>query len=185
MHDVLPESQPRAAARRSWRWLAILAVLTMGLAACGDGEAGPGDEDGALDGLTGTTAPDVPDVEDDAVEDDNPLSADTLPDDFPDYIPLPDDYEVTEAIGNADVGFTVYLEVAAPAQEVADFYESALPDAGWTGVERNDVDAEATGTEDLYEIEAEHDEHDDAIRLQIQGDEPPSEITMFTGGPPS
>lgn len=149
-----------------------LTVIT--LAGCGDDSA----SDASSQVLTtdGVTAPagDAGDVIDVTDQSDETFGKVELPDD----VPLPPDHEMIQAIGNPDAGYTIIFTSPLPFGEVADFYESELPAAGWESVERQDPPGA-----DLATLEANWTADDHGILVQASLDGTGSSVKIFTGPP--
>ncbi len=161
----------------------VVVVAAIGLAGCGD-DGGGGSVLGGGDSETSGSPNDDAGGDDsfDQTEpsEDDPLGLRELPDDFPDDFPLPDGYEVTNAIGNADIGFTIGLRVPRPASEVFAEFTGALVGAGWD-VESSESPQGVEGPE--FGIDAAKGEHEFGILVSDRNGE--TVLQMLSGDPPS
>ncbi len=115
--------------------LAALAVLALGmLAACGndddvsistpEGDVSVNTDNGQVD-ITGNSG-----------EGSVQFGSGELPEDFPEDFPLPDDFQVTFSgsgsdVGEGDYGAYVTGTTEESVNDLKDFYDSELPDAGY------------------------------------------------------
>lgn len=97
---------------------------------------------------------------------------------IPDDIPLPEEHEVSQTIGNPDDGYTIMLTSPMPYGEVADFYEIELPAAGWESVDRKDP-----AGADVISIDADRAADDHGMLVQISPDGDGSSVVILTGPP--
>lgn len=189
----MPTTQHPRRALRVVRILGMAALLLTGASACGDasGEAELGQEEAPEP--SSEAGDDTDEASDEGIDDELPdddldddvqdLFGNEIPDGFPEAMPLPDEYEVTSAIGSPEAGFTVTLETSEPAEELAELYETGLTDAGWTVVV-DVADAEATGTETRYAVEADAPDGSDSVLVTVQDKGHHTGVHILTGGPP-
>lgn len=148
------------------------ALITLTLAGCGDDDASDTSSDALTDVADdGTSVPEDGDVAD---QSDELFGEIKIPDD----IPLPEEHEIIETIGNPEVGYTIILDTPMSFGDVADFYESELPASGWESVDRLD----AAGA-DVVSVEADRAADDHSMLVQISPDGDGSSVEIFTGPP--
>lgn len=116
----------------------VVAVMAFTVAGCSDD--GPSDTSPDISTDVTQDGPDAPgddegDFSDESDESDELFGGVEIPDD----IPLPEGHEVNVVIGNPEAGHTITLNAPMTIGEVADFYESELPAAGWEVVDREDA----------------------------------------------
>ncbi len=131
--------------------LATTAVFALILfAACGGGSSSTTPEDGGK-GSVGITGEGDNTIEfsDDDGGGSVTIGGGEVPADFPDDIPLPDDYEITAAFsgstGEGGLGANVSGVTAESVDDLRTTYEQALPDAGYTIT--SDSTSEVNGAE--------------------------------------
>jgi hypothetical protein len=148
-----------------------MALMAFTLAGCGD----DGTSDTSSEVLTDDATIALEDDAGDAIDQSDEMFGEF---EIPDDIPLPEEHEIVQAIGNPEAGYTVILNTPKPFGEVADFYEIELPAVGWESVDRQD----ASGA-DVVSIEANRAADDHSILVQVRPDGDGSSVTIYTGPP--
>ena len=101
-------------------------------------------------------------------------SGGSLPDAFPDDMPLPEgDYEVVSSFsqeGGDGIELQAALQVEASVDELADYFEQALPDSGWEIVDTREQSMEDL-TSVTYSFERE-DGRGGILTITHAGDDP-------------
>ncbi|MEO6988164.1 MAG: hypothetical protein ABI239_05885 [Aquihabitans sp.] len=154
----------------------MVAVTAFTVAGCSDDGASDASPDNPADVIDDGVTASADDEGDSSDQSDDLFGAVEVPDD----IPLPEGHEVVMAIGNPEAGYTITINSPMSIGEVADFYESELPAAGWESVDRED----ATGA-DVISINAERT-NDYGMLVQISasdGGGDGSAIVILTGPP--